>query len=120
MAGSNRVLDTILIWPPIVWVSRILTLFVVGLALVLGLATTVRLLRPSSLLAIVRGDVPSVKGFRGKLRVLGQEFEANAELDSRRDAQLLALETRIAHLEQLSRQQGRALERLLSGDQEEQ
>lgn len=105
-------METILAWPPILWVSRALVLLVLSGAFVLVSGLLIRLLRPANLRGLVAGDVP-LRGLRGKLTLLGQEFEADVDLDSRRVEQLAALERRLGNLIDVVYEHGTAIEWML-------
>lgn len=90
-------LDPVLAWPPILWLSRLLAFLVLGGVTVIVILLLVRLARPTTMSAIVSGELPRLK----TMRLLGQEFETSVEMDSIRDEQLAVLERRIDNLSAL-------------------
>lgn len=105
-------MEAILEWAPVLWLGRVVALLVLSGAFVLAASLLLRIVRPASFWALVAGDVP-VRHINGKLNLLGQEFEANVDLDSRRDEQLTALASRMESLVDAIDEQGVAIKRLL-------
>jgi hypothetical protein len=88
MNGVPIVSNQVLGWAPLVW-----TLRVASTALIAGASTVVflyllRFLRPRHIVAIVGGDLPSVRSVGATAKVLGTELEANAVLDTTQDEQM--------------------------------
>lgn len=104
---------------PILWAGRLVAFLIVAGAAVLLALLVLRLLRPSTMRKVLTGDLPPLKSVRGTIEVLGQKFEANAEMDWQRDEQLLALEDRVLQLEDLTNLHGTLMEDLLERGREE-
>lgn len=105
-------MEAILEWAPVLWLGRVVALLVLSGAFVLAAGLLLRIVRPASFWALVAADVP-VRRIKGKLNLLGQEFEANVDLDSRRDEQLTALASRLESVVDAIDEQGVAIKRLL-------
>lgn len=65
----------------------------VASASVIVLALLVRLLTPSNLRRLARGDLPEIR--RGRLSIMGQELEISPVAESRGDEHAVALERRV-------------------------
>lgn len=106
-------MDELFTWAPVLWLARVLLVLALLAAAAVMLLLLARLLRPSTLRAIIASDLPSLKGIKASLRLLGQEFEANVQMDSRRDEQLQSLERRLTEAEKLLDAHGLALQDLI-------
>lgn len=87
--------EEILLWPPVLWTLRLVTLIVlaaIGLAVFLLLA---RFLRPMHLKAMLMADIPRVSEIGGE--VAGNKIAI--KLDQTQSAQIEALVSQVAVLE---------------------
>lgn len=107
-------MEAVFNWQPILWAGRILVLLLLSGSAAVIVVVLLRVLRPSSVRALLAGELPSLRSVRGRVRVGGQELEADVEMDSERDVQVLALGSRLDELEAVSEHHREILERLLS------
>lgn len=99
-------MEVILEWPPVLWLVRAIAVLVLAGVFVLAAALLLRIMRPPIFWTLVTGDLP-IRSIKSKLKIFGQEFEANIHLDSQRDKRLVALERRLVNLLDLIAEQGR-------------
>jgi hypothetical protein len=89
----------LLLWPPLLWAVRLLLLVYAGGILYITSLYLARFLRPRNAWTLMSGTLPSLTRVEGTAKVLGQELTLNAEVDRRRDQQLLQIEQRLEKLE---------------------
>lgn len=91
--AQQTAVDAIISWSPLLWGMRIVALLVVGGSGIVVLALIIRLLSPSNLRGLMRGDLPGIR--KGRFNVMGQEIEISTTTDSRRDYQVAELDKQV-------------------------
>jgi hypothetical protein len=95
-------MQEIVAWDPLVQIGRwVLLLFAIVFAVggFVALLYMARFFRPSHAWRLITADLPAWKKVGGSAKLMGQELELNAELDSKRDEQLDLLTKRVEVLE---------------------
>jgi len=85
-------------WVPLIWTSRIFVLVSLWGATLVVTLYLARFLRPSHLKRLVTADLPVFSKIGGEAEVMGQKLALNAELDTRRKAELGATQTKLLEL----------------------
>lgn len=80
------------------WTVRLASTALVGAGSLIAFLYLMRFLRPRHVLAIVGGDLPSIRAVGASAKLLGTELEASAELESQQDEQAMAIRSGLLEL----------------------